>query len=241
MNFKCLFGIITKNFQIANRIIIAIVIVFASLNAENSSKWNSNSTIKNYAQIISISDITNDNTTSPHDLSVLGNQENIQNEQCIYCHTQSNDTSNAVLWSNTRQSNSVKQNSNHPQLVSAASLKCLGCHDGATAENSLPNGTIGFSFASDDVSTNSNSRNESIFSYSTDKYQQLGSNHPIGIVYDESNHELNAIADLKIAKLEAGTNKVTCASCHEPHSPNNGSFLMVSNVGSSLCLDCHNK
>ncbi len=34
---------------------------------------------------------------------------------------------------------------------------------------------------------------------------------------------------------------VECASCHDPHTPNNGTFLRVSNQGSGLCLSCHVK
>jgi predicted CXXCH cytochrome family protein len=34
---------------------------------------------------------------------------------------------------------------------------------------------------------------------------------------------------------------VECASCHDAHTPNNGTFLRVSNNGSGLCLSCHVK
>jgi predicted CXXCH cytochrome family protein len=34
---------------------------------------------------------------------------------------------------------------------------------------------------------------------------------------------------------------VECASCHDPHTPNNGTFLRVSNNQSGLCLSCHVK
>ena len=244
MGFKNCFGDISKNFRITNSIIIANIIVFASLNAENNSKWKNNLTIK--SSQISVKDISILNMDpykekAPHDMSIINNQSEYQKEQCVFCHTQTTEKKNPVLWASSKPPTSINSDSNHPQLVSTTTLKCLGCHDGATAKNNLPNGTVDFSFASADVSTNSTNRSESAFSYSTDKYQQLDNNHPVGIVYDENNPELNAIADLKIAKLEAGTNKVTCATCHEPHSNTNASFLTVSNEGSSLCLDCHNK
>lgn len=38
-----------------------------------------------------------------------------------------------------------------------------------------------------------------------------------------------------------GNPSVECASCHDPHTPNNGTFLRVSNAGSGLCLSCHVK
>ena len=34
---------------------------------------------------------------------------------------------------------------------------------------------------------------------------------------------------------------VECASCHDPHSNTNATFLRVSNAGSGLCLSCHTK
>ncbi len=34
---------------------------------------------------------------------------------------------------------------------------------------------------------------------------------------------------------------VECASCHDPHSATNPTFLRVSNAGSAVCLTCHNK
>ena len=34
---------------------------------------------------------------------------------------------------------------------------------------------------------------------------------------------------------------VECATCHDPHTPENGTFLRVSNTGSALCLTCHTK
>jgi len=38
-----------------------------------------------------------------------------------------------------------------------------------------------------------------------------------------------------------GGPSVECASCHDPHTPNNGTFLRVSNQGSGMCLSCHVK
>lgn len=35
--------------------------------------------------------------------------------------------------------------------------------------------------------------------------------------------------------------RVECASCHDPHSTANGTFLRRSNAGSGLCLTCHVK
>ncbi len=34
---------------------------------------------------------------------------------------------------------------------------------------------------------------------------------------------------------------VECATCHDPHTPTNGTFLRISNAGSAVCLTCHAK
>jgi predicted CXXCH cytochrome family protein len=34
---------------------------------------------------------------------------------------------------------------------------------------------------------------------------------------------------------------VECASCHDPHTTGQATFLRISNAGSALCLSCHNK
>jgi len=42
---------------------------------------------------------------------------------------------------------------------------------------------------------------------------------------------------------DSGTDRafVECASCHDPHSDTNATFLRISNTGSNLCRSCHNK
>lgn len=49
--------------------------------------------------------------------------------------------------------------------------------------------------------------------------------------------------DIMLFTNNAGVSgpSVECASCHDPHTPNNGTFLRVSNNGSGLCLSCHVK
>ena len=46
-----------------------------------------------------------------------------------------------------------------------------------------------------------------------------------------------------VAGIDAGIDQpfVECASCHDPHSEVNPTFLRVSNNGSAVCLACHVK
>lgn len=48
---------------------------------------------------------------------------------------------------------------------------------------------------------------------------------------------------LLYTRTTAGTSTpwVECASCHDPHSDTNATFLRTANTGSAVCLACHNK
>ena len=37
----------------------------------------------------------------------------------------------------------------------------------------------------------------------------------------------------------AADGKITCATCHDPHSNTNSPFLRLDNSANALCLDCH--
>lgn len=79
----------------------------------------------------------------------------------------------------------------------------------------------------------------------------LTDDHPIGFNYataysqDSAGLYNNVGMDSKIRFF--GTNyKVECSTCHDPHvdtsvNPELKPFLVKSNVGSGLCLTCHNK
>lgn len=47
--------------------------------------------------------------------------------------------------------------------------------------------------------------------------------------------------DLPLYSTGSVTIKVECATCHDPHSTANATFLRTSNAGSALCLACHVK
>ena len=239
----------TKNLFVIKCIVIIIIMIFASLNADDINEI-SNFTHSEGNRLSDIeNDILNSNSVigydvSPHNLSTMGTHGTdsyAQNENCVFCHSENSTIENNVLWKNENSSNSFTSNKNHNVMLSVGSLKCLSCHDGATAANTLPNGFAEFTPTLATNESNSFSIINAAYNDISYQSQGLGNNHPVGIVYDETKEGLNAISDLKIAKLEKGTNKITCASCHEPHGKTNSSFLTVSNEGSSLCLDCHNK
>lgn len=161
-------------------------------------------------------------------------------ESCVFCHSSSEKKKINVAWIISSIDDNYKETNHSSQTLSRTSLKCLGCHDGAIASNNLPNGTIGYELASiqndKDILFNENRFNTKY------GYNDLGNNHPVGIIYDDTNPELRPISELRIAKLENGTNRITCGTCHEPHQKmQNSTYVTYNNEGSSLCLDCHLK
>lgn len=83
----------------------------------------------------------------------------------------------------------------------------------------------------------------------------LTDDHPIGFSYtaaygQETSGGLHPIGSITGSGVRffGPSNKVECSSCHDPHveatetlNPELRPFLVKSNVGSGLCLTCHNK
>ena len=79
---------------------------------------------------------------------------------------------------------------------------------------------------------------ERLAGYGTD----LSDDHPVSIDYaikralDPDAFEVTPTGGIKLFN-----GMVECASCHDVHNPQNGTFLRVSNTGSGLCKTCHIK
>jgi len=106
------------------------------------------------------------------------------------------------------------------QVLDAISLECLNCHDGVIASDAS------YKVLGGDAVT----------------YQRNGLSHPIGMDYRQAalqDRELRPIEMLSPA-IAFYDGKVGCASCHSPYSAKRR-MLVVDNVGSALCLECHIK
>ncbi len=83
----------------------------------------------------------------------------------------------------------------------------------------------------------------------------LNDDHPIGFSYTQAasqNTKLKTTVDSRI-RFFPPNNSIECSSCHDPHvnyntdstsqpgDPTLRPFLVMSNVGSALCLSCHDK
>lgn len=176
-----------------------------------------------------------------------------EDEVCIFCHTPHGGTANTPLWnralptgafthytSATLSPNAFVGGVN--RAVSAESLLCMSCHDGAVAMNSIINnsnrtvggtpnntgnivnqifttgGAIGDIMNPSGIGTQGQSRN-------------LSDDHPISFSYyeavadPENNGKLNAVgggADpmddgIRFFGNLSTEQRVECSSCHDPH------------------------
>ena len=100
--------------------------------------------------------------------------------------------------------------------------------------------------------------------------RDLANDHPVGIQYAASSvatldpdfNMAKKLTDKDVWYVDSGATKgtanakdkydmilytknakpyVECASCHDPHTDENPTFLRIANTGSAVCLTCHNK
>lgn len=149
--------------------------------------------------------------------------------------------------------------------VSAA---CLSCHDGTIAFDALRNlpGSGGYdpNPAAGGV-TNWTFTNAPTKMMPAGRITNLGTDlsndHPIAMVYTDARSPSSTSADEATGFYNTVTNgtktwventtlsqrvplyetRVQCASCHDPHRSDTGTFLRYSNAESKLCRTCHRK
>ena len=194
---------------------------------------------------------------SAHDLSTYNftSGGSIQ-EICVICHAPHNNQNadDALLWNRAANTTNYTAYSS-PTLDGASgqpgatSLLCLGCHDGTVAVDSYG---AGGGTQQDFIDGVGNAFGD-VAAFSTD----LRQDHPVGITYSPGtaptgeDAELHATDNAVTFGVGSGTvatmlqaGKVECASCHDVHntvSEGNPKLLNVTNVGSAICLACHDK
>jgi predicted CXXCH cytochrome family protein len=152
-------------------------------------------------------------------------------------------------------------------IQSSVSGACLSCHDGSIAIDVLTN-LSGVAKAASTAFTrqatakatygNSGTGTGNILAGGTPFLgTDLRNDHPITIIYEtaraatpiEFNTQtitgtkitVGTVGPLPLYGASTATATVECASCHNPHSNVQGSFLRKSNAGSAICLTCHIK
>ncbi len=200
----------------------------------------------------------------------LGAGINDNKEICVYCHTPhaSNvEFTGAPLWNKpatgttfTMYGASAEGVPGHTIAGTAtdpsptgATLACLSCHDGVSAINSVVNAPGSGRYNTSGVligyqNPNYIERMGTGNVRSVGAYGDLTNDHPVSIPYVEGAASLKPKDTPVTGWNRASTindllrdGKVQCVSCHDPHYPNQGTFLRASNGGSELCKTCHEK
>lgn len=180
---------------------------------------------------------------SPHNLSAGGPgtvRAASENQVCIFCHAPHNASPIQPLWNRSMPVDAYliytsRALDARPGQPTGTSKMCLSCHDGtialgAVVSRSLPIQMLG------GVTTIPNGHGN----IGTD----LRDDHPISFRYDTA----LASADTKLRnpasiphelKLDAN-GELQCTTCHDAHNNARGSFLVMDNLGSAMCISCHN-
>ncbi|MEW6070635.1 MAG: cytochrome c3 family protein, partial [Candidatus Thermoplasmatota archaeon] len=181
-----------------------------------------------------------------------------ESQVCIFCHTPHQKAITATpLWNKTLSSQasygvyaSGSFNATVADVGGASTVSnlCLSCHDGTVAVNSIDNkssiGTPTMGATTElDASGKIAAGREALIGTS------LTNDHPINFTYDAAlaTADGGLVSPNSASYVDAAhtiplySSKVQCASCHNPHSNANSSFLRKANNGSALCITCHNK
>ena len=191
-------------------------------------------------------------------------------EICVFCHTPhaaNTAFAGAPLWNKASPTETYTMYGTTIAGTTAetapanSSKACLSCHDGASAINSIVNAPgSGLAGAAAEMSggfAKMNGGTDGVAyvmpAGATNLGTDLQNDHPVSITYTAGKASLKATTtalgagwttadglDKVSSLLRAGF--VECASCHDPHLGENTTFLRSgTNVGSKLCLGCHDK
>lgn len=146
---------------------------------------------------------------------------------CLPCHTPHLTAAEAPLL--TRRAAPPQRAQKYGALgieLSAASLLCLGCHDGVAAPDVFT-GPHAMSWM-DASAGGSRVRRSRITS------------HPVGIAYREGVEGYVGGSAVVAAGLPLPEGRIQCTTCHDPHNTHrHPGMLVISNERSRLCLACH--
>lgn len=171
---------------------------------------------------------------SAHDFE--GVSWNSTGEICIACHTPHDgdtDIAESPLWNHTLTTQTFTEYTSTTMNAvtgepDGISKLCLSCHDGITYLDAFGGAAGGTAMIG-------------IGAKGTD----LSNDHPISFTYDgalqTADGQLNDPTASPVLDLLFG-GKMECASCHDVHNSTGlDNLLRLSNVGSGLCLTCHDK
>lgn len=168
---------------------------------------------------------------SKHDFSYLGQAP------CSYCHMVHHSIGTALRPAYQKEAPMITR------VYSSATMKhkpklatinysdaplCMTCHDGMNV-NVLNMPVITGLVVGKSVDLNQSGTS-------------LSDDHPIGFDFDPlSDPNKYNVPTKTHPGYGASKKEVWCCTCHNPHNNQYGAFLVASNEGSAICLDCHKK
>lgn len=178
---------------------------------------------------------------SKHNLSATGPgtiKAAAESEICVFCHVPHNAKAAGPLWNRDQPAGpytpyaSSTRKITVPGQPTGASILCLSCHDGTIALGKIGSRAGAIAMASGKTN----------FMTGDPGYlgTDLSDDHPVSFLYAGvlGNPELRSPSGS--VKLDAGA-QMQCTACHSPHDNANGKFLVVNNIQSALCTNCHQK
>jgi predicted CXXCH cytochrome family protein len=179
---------------------------------------------------------------SLHNLSVSG-PGNIRSANyvqiCDFCHISHSADTSAPLW-NRRQPDAVyiPYSSStavaQPGQPTGNSLLCLSCHDGTIALGEVLNRGQDISMAGGVSRMPPGRALQGI---------DLSDDHPISFQYSAAlaaqNGELEVPGSVSNLLPLDRNGELQCTTCHDAHDSAYPKLLRMSNIGSQLCVECH--
>ena len=159
-------------------------------------------------------------------------------EMCVFCHTPHTAGKEAALWNRfASQATYIPYRSSTTKATigqpTGASKMCLSCHDGTVALGNIR------SRSHIQMKGAATARVAGRSNLGTD----LSDDHPVSFRYDAAlaaaNSQLRSPPTSGSVRLDHN-GELQCTTCHDPHEDQNRKFLVMNNVGSGLCLVCHN-
>jgi predicted CXXCH cytochrome family protein len=176
-----------------------------------------------------------------HNLSVTGPGQSkavSEGNLCEFCHISHSASPEAPLWNRPDPTATYIPYSSttavaQPGQPTGTSLLCLSCHDGTIALGQVINRGQPFSMAG------GRDRMTGKGLTGTD----LRDDHPISFEYSgnlaASNGELAPPGSISSVLRLDRNGELQCTTCHDPHDSPYPKLLHMSNVGSQICIECH--
>jgi predicted CXXCH cytochrome family protein len=209
-----------------------------------------------YSSALTIRNTKHDLSSSSSNGVAKGNTTQV----CVYCHTPHNSRGGYPLWNRQAVANitsflmytsaTMKNKANRGAgfTSDSVSLYCMTCHDGGTIGGRIKN--LPSDAAGGVTVTGSDMTSDAISNPDMNLGTNLTNDHPVNFNVTYTGAEFNNVnvasyqmgsTPLPLYRTAARGVTMECASCHAVHDNANSPFLRMTNVGSALCLSCHNK